>query len=168
MVTYRRNFIPGGTFFFTVTLENRKSRLLIDQINLLKDAVQKVKNQDPFLIKAYVILPEHLHMIWELPKEDSNYSLRWKKIKTLFSKSIYKSGFELSKTRHNEYRLWQRRYWEHTIKDMQDFENHVNYIHYNPIKHGLVNDLHDWPFSSFRLNNSIYGNLIIRRKTIYE
>ena len=149
MVNYRRNFITGGTFFFTVTLQNRKSRLLVEKINLLKEAVQRVKDQHPFQIKAYVILPEHLHMIWELPKGDSNYSQRWKKIKVQFSKSIQKSGFELSKTKHNEYRLWQRRFWEHTIKDMLDFENHVNYIHYNPIKHGLVKELRDWPYSSF-------------------
>lgn len=88
-------------------------------------------------------------MIWELPKCDSNFSVRWKKIKALFSKSVHQSGFELSKTKHNEYRLWQRRFWEHTIKDSTDFEHHVNYIHYNPIKHGLVENLHDWPHSSF-------------------
>jgi putative transposase len=149
VVHYRRSFVPGGTFFFTVTLYNRKSCLLVERIELLKEAVHSVKNQYPFQMKAYVVLPEHLHMIWELPNGDSNYSLRWKKIKALFSKSINRSGFELPKTKHNEYRLWQRRFWEHAIKDMSDFENHVNYIHYNPIKHGLVNELHDWPYSSF-------------------
>jgi len=149
VVNYRRSLIPGGTYFFTITLQNRKSRLLVDRIHLFKKAVQRVKEQHPFKIKAYVVLPEHLHMIWELPKGDSNYSQRWKKIKALFSKSIHKSGLEISKTKHNEYCLWQRRFWEHTIKDMLDFENHVNYIHYNPIKHGLVDDLHDWPYSSF-------------------
>ena len=149
MVNYRRSFVPGGTFFFTVTLKNRKSNLLVEKISLLKEAVQRVKDQHPFQIKAYVVLPEHLHMIWELPSGDSNYSLRWKKIKTLFSKSIHKAGVELSKTKHNEYRLWQRRFWEHVINDMSDLENHVNYIHYNPIKHGLVEDLRDWPYSSF-------------------
>jgi putative transposase len=149
VVNYRRNFIPGGTYFFTITLQDRKSRLLVDRVHLLKEAVQRVKDQHPFQIKAYVILPEHLHIIWELPMGDSNYSQRWKKIKALFSKSIHKSGLELPKTKHNEYCLWQRRFWEHTIKDMLDFENHVNYIHYNPIKHGLVDDVHDWPHSSF-------------------
>ncbi|KTD25164.1 MULTISPECIES: REP-associated tyrosine transposase [Legionella] len=138
MVNYRRSYLPGGTFFFTVTLQNRKSELLIERVNLLKEAVQKVKAQHPFWIKAYVILPEHLHMIWELPKNDWNYSQRWKKIKAQFSRSVHKSGIALTKTRHNEYPLWQRRFWEHAIKDMKDFENHVNYIHYNPIKHGLV------------------------------
>ena len=149
MVNYRRSFIPGGTFFFTVTLKNRKSNLLVERFSLFKEAVQRVKDQHPFQIKAYVVLPEHLHMIWELPSGDSNYSLRWKKIKALFSKSIHKAGVELSKTKHNEYRLWQRRFWEHAIKDTLDLDNHVNYIHYNPIKHGLVEELHDWPHSSF-------------------
>ena len=98
MVNYRRNFVSGGRFFFTVTLRNRKSCLLIDKIHLLKDAVQKVKEKHPFQLNAYVILPEHLHMIWELPLGDSNYSDRWKKIKALFSKAVHKSGFELTKT----------------------------------------------------------------------
>jgi putative transposase len=149
VVHYRRNLVTGGTYFFTVTLQNRKSRLLVDKVNLLKEAIQQVKDQHPFQIKAYVILPEHLHMIWELPRDDSDYSQRWKKIKAQFSKSVHKSGFALSKTKHKEYNLWQRRFWEHTIKNMLDFEHHVNYIHYNPIKHGLVNNLYDWPHSSF-------------------
>ena len=149
MVNYRRSFVPGGTFFFTVTLKNRRSNLLIERIGLLKDAFNKVKEMHPFIMKAYVIMPEHLHMIWELPIGDANYSLRWKKIKALFTKSIIKAGLELSRTKHNECRLWQRRFWEHMIKDESDLENHVNYIHYNPIKHGLVEELRDWPHSLF-------------------
>ncbi|MFA5960273.1 MAG: transposase [Tatlockia sp.] len=149
MVHYRRSVVEGGVFFFTLTLQNRNASLLVDYIHLLTEAVQTVKKEHPFHIKAYVILPEHLHMVWALPQNDSHYSLRWKKIKTLFSKSLARSGVPLSKTRHNEYTLWQRRFWEHTIKDEQDFENHVHYIHYNPIKHGLVKDLNDWPYSSF-------------------
>ncbi|MDI9819734.1 MULTISPECIES: transposase [unclassified Legionella] len=149
MGNYRRSLVPGGTFFFTVTLRNRKSGLLVEKINLLKEAVQTVKAQHPFQIKAYVILPEHLHMIWQLPQGDSNYSQRWKKIKALFSKSLNKTDLPLVKTRHNEYSLWQRRFWEHTIRDEADFDNHVNYIHFNPVKHGLVESLHHWPHSSF-------------------
>ena len=149
MVNYRRSFVFGGTFFFTVTLRNRKSTILVDHINLLKDAFQTIKTQHPFQTKAYVILPDHLHMIWQLPQGDSNYSQRWKKIKTLFSKSVHKSGLPLMKTKHNEFYLWQRRFWEHAIRDEKDFENHFNYIHYNPIKHGLVESLHQWPHSSF-------------------
>jgi len=132
-----------------VTLRNRKSNLLIEKIDLLKLVIHKVKAEHPFQIRAYVILPEHLHMIWQLPEGDSNYSLRWEKIKTLFSKALYKTGIPLIKTKHDEYGLWQRRFWEHTIRDEMDFENHINYIHYNPIKHGLVSSLHHWPHSSF-------------------
>ncbi|HAU1150665.1 TPA: transposase [Legionella pneumophila] len=149
MVNYRRSFVPGGTFFFTVTLYNRNSTLLVDNIHLLKSSFRTVKNKHPFPMKAYVILPDHLHMIWQLPIGDADYSLRWKLIKALFSKSINKTGFQLSKTKYNEYRLWQRRFWEHTITSSDDYENHVNYIHFNPIKHGLVQNLSDWPHSSF-------------------
>nr|WP_202813356.1 transposase [Legionella londiniensis] len=141
--------MPGGLYFFTVALQNRKSNLLVEQIDLLKDAFRAVKRTYPFQIKSYVILPDHLHMVWKLPEGDSNYSGRWQRIKGIFSKSINQCGIPLAKTSHNEYRLWQRRFWEHTIKDWLDFENHVNYIHYNPIKHGLVKHLRDWPYSSF-------------------
>lgn len=149
MVKYRRNFQIGGTYFFTVTLKERRSRLLIEKIHLLKEAVQKVKKLHPFQIKGWVVLPEHLHMIWELPAWDADYSTRWKKIKIAFSKSIVKSGIFLSKTKHNEYNLWQRRFWEHTINDWDDYENHLNYIHYNAVKHGLAESPKDWPHSSF-------------------
>ncbi|MFI4918706.1 MAG: REP-associated tyrosine transposase, partial [Legionellales bacterium] len=92
MVFYRRNFITGGTYFFTLTLQNRKSSLLVEHIAILKESIRMVKERHPFLIKAYVILPEHLHIIWELPQEDSNYSLRWKKIKAHFSKAVCRTG----------------------------------------------------------------------------
>src|SRR5688572_24921864 len=116
MVNYRRNYLPGGTFFFTLTLQNRKSCLLVDHIHLLKLAIQKVKEIHPFQIKSYVVLPEHLHMMWELPPEDADYSKRWKKIKAYFSKAVYRLGITPPKTKHNEIRLWQRRFWEHTIR----------------------------------------------------
>lgn len=149
MVGYRRNYISGGTYFFTLALQNRTSEILIEKIELFKEAIHTVKLEHPFNMKAYVILPDHLHTLWELPEDDFNYSVRWQKIKTRFSKAIINSGIVLNKTKHNEYDLWQRRFWEHTVRDQQDFENHVNYIHYNPIKHGLVDKLEDWPYSSF-------------------
>ncbi|MFC3908901.1 transposase [Legionella dresdenensis] len=149
LVNYRRNFLPGGMFFFTATLHNRKSTLLVDKIELLKEAIHMVKTEYPFQIRAYVVLPEHMHMIWQLPPRDSNYSLRWQKIKTRFSKAVCKTEMPVFKSQHNECILWQRRFWEHTIRDEKDFENHVHYIHYNPIKHGLVSSLHQWPHSSF-------------------
>ena len=149
MVNYRRNIITGGMFFFTVTLQNRRSSLLVTHISFLKNAVQKVKNRHPFQLNAYVILPDHFHMIWTLPNGDSDYSTRMQQIKANFSKQIARSGRTVHKTRHNEYRLWQRRFWEHTIKDNDDLEQHINYIHYNPIKHRCVEHLKDWPYSSF-------------------
>ncbi|STX28479.1 Transposase and inactivated derivatives [Legionella beliardensis] len=171
MVNYRRSTAPGGVFFFTVTLQDRKSNLLVENIHLLREAIGKVRTEQFFQIKAYVILPEHLHMIWQLPIGDSDYSQRWKKIKTLFAKSLHKSGLPLIKTKHNEFCLWQRRFWEHTIKDEADFINHVNYIHYNPIKHGLVKSLHHWPYSSFHhyvkkgIISKNWGDLIFEPST---
>jgi len=141
MVFYRRNYVPGGTYFFTLTLRNRSSRLLTDNIDSLRQAFNTVKIQHPFIMKAFVVLPEHLHVIWQLPDDDMDYPVRWKKIKTLFSKQV--------QTNHNESGIWQKRFWEHTIRDERDYENHVNYIHYNPIKHGYVHELKDWPYSSF-------------------
>ena len=149
MVSYRRNFVPGGTFFFTVALHNRKTSLLTDYLSLLKLAFQQVKNTHPFKTKAYVVLPEHMHLLWELPEDDFDFSIRLKKIKALFTKFLVSSGLRISKTKHDEYRLGQRRFWEHTIRNAEDYENHVNYIHYNPIKHGLVDNLTNWPHSSF-------------------
>lgn len=149
MVNYRRNMIAGGTYFFTATLLNRRSSLLLEHISFLKNSVQEVKSRYPFQLKAYVILPDHCHMIWTLPNGDSDYSTRIKQIKASFSKQIACSGVTINKTRHNEYRLWQRRFWEHTIRDDNDLEQHINYIHYNPIKHGYVEHLKDWPYSSF-------------------
>ena len=149
MVQYRRNIVAGGTFFFTVTLQNRRSSILIDHISFLKNAVRTVKNKHPFRVNAFVILPDHFHMIWTLPVGDSDYSTRMKLIKGYFSKQITRSGITINKTKHHEYRLWQRRFWEHTIQDESDLEQHVNYIHYNPIKHGYVQQLKDWPYSSF-------------------
>ena len=108
-----------------------------------------MKSRHPFKTLAYVILPDHCHLIWELPPEDGNYSLRWREIKKRFSQALVKQGIELSKNKFNEYNVWQRRYWEHTIRDAKDFENHVNYIHYNPVKHQLVKKVKKWEYSSF-------------------
>jgi len=141
--------ISGGTFFFTVTLKNRRSSLLVNYISYLKTAVQVVKKRHPFQLNAYVILPDHCHMIWTLPFGDSDYSTRMKQIKASFSKQVVRSGVTVNKTKHNEYQLWQRRFWEHTIRDDNDLEQHINYIHYNPMKHGYVERLKDWPYSSF-------------------
>jgi putative transposase len=149
MVQYRRNYQTDGLYFFTVTLKNRSATLLTDYINLLKQAFQRVKKEHPYKIKAIVVLPDHLHTIWEMCGIDQNYSLRWRKIKSYFTRSLYKIGVVTEKNKRGGFNVWQSRFWEHTIRDESDFENHVNYIHYNPVKHELVTSVKDWPYSSF-------------------
>jgi putative transposase len=149
MVRYRRNFVPGGTFFFTVTLADRRSSLLIDHISELRAAFRAGRRERPFTIDAIVILPDHLHAILTLPQGDADFSARWRRIKGHFSSRMIVLG-EFSKRHANEdFALWQRRFWEHTIRDENDFARHVDYIHFNPVKHGLVSRVHDWSHSSF-------------------
>jgi putative transposase len=143
--------INGGTYFFTVTLLERKGNdLLTQHIDVLRRVVAQVKKQYPFKIHAWVVLPDHLHCLLELPEGDCNYALRWRLIKTLFSRAIPVDEFR-SKVRLNrrERGIWQRRFWEHVIRDHRDFVNHMNYIHYNPVKHSLVTQVADWPYSTF-------------------
>ena len=149
MVGYRRNFIAGGTYFFTAVLQDRTSSYLVDHKDLLLQSVQAVKNKSCFDEVAIVILPDHLHTIWKLPYDDFDYPARWKAIKSLFTRSLVKSGAPLTKNTRGEYSLWQRRYWEHTIIDEQDLISHIDYIHYNPVKHGYVDKVSDWIPSSF-------------------
>ena len=149
MVGYRRNFVAGGTYFFTVALQDRTSRYLIDYTDLLLQSVQTVKSKSCFDEVAVVILPDHLHTIWKLPDDDCEYPARWKAIKSMFTRLLVKSGVPLKKNTRGEYSLWQRRYWEHTITDEQDLRSHINYIHYNPVKHGYVDKVSDWVPSSF-------------------
>jgi putative transposase len=149
MVNYRRLKITGATYFFTVTLYDRTSTLLTDHVDLLQTAMQQTKSQHPYQTKAFVILPDHLHVIWQLPPRDDNFSIRWKKIKTHFTRNLIKRGFFVTKNHRNEYNVWQRRFWEHVIRNEDDYKNHINYIHYNPIKHHLVTRTRDWPHSSF-------------------
>ena len=149
MVNYRRNLLPGGTFFFTVTLADRHARWLTLHINLLRSAFREVRAQQPFTIEAIVVLPDHLHTMWTLPPGDSDFPGRWKAIKHHFTHTLIEQGAPLIVNAKGEYPLWQRRYWEHTIRDEDDWRRHVDYIHYNPVKHNLVSRTADWPFSSF-------------------
>jgi len=149
MVRYRRNRLPGGTYFFTVTLHDRKSAVLTDHIDLFRSAVRNELRHRRFSILGAVILPEHLHMIWRLPPNDSDYPRRWQSIKAGFTRGLGERGVHLECGNGNAYRLWQSRYWEHTIHDEADLRAHLDYIHYNPVKHGLVDRVRDWPFSSF-------------------
>jgi len=150
MVRYRRNFVPGGTFFFTVTLADRRSRSLVEHIGALRTAFRITRRAHPFIIDAIVILPDHLHTIMTLPDGDADFSGRWRRIKSLFSRHVAAGGGIESNPR-GEYALWQRRFWEHTVRDDDDFSRHFDYIHFNPVRHGLVARVCDWPYSSFHL-----------------
>jgi putative transposase len=150
MTDYRRNRVPGGTFFFTVNLYDRRSGLLIQHIDILRDAVRQTQSRTPLHIDAWVVLPDHMHCLWTLPDGDLDFSSRWSAIKINFSRHIpageYRSASRAAK---RERGIWQRRFWEHTIRDDRDYAAHVDYIHFNPVKHGLVASAADWPFSSF-------------------
>jgi len=149
MVQYRRNRVPGGTFFFTVTLRNRRATTLVDNIGALHEALRRTLQQRPFLIDAMVVLPDHIHAVWTLPSGDADYAGRWRLLKSCFTQSLARAGNGQSRNSRGEYDLWQRRYWEHTIRDESDFVRHVDYIHFNPVKHDLVERAGDWPYSSF-------------------
>ncbi|MCK4841143.1 MAG: transposase [Methylococcales bacterium] len=149
MVNYRRAYIEGGMYFFTVTLKNRQQNYLTTYVDALRDSFAYVKKHQPFEIIAIVILPEHLHCLWHLPRGDDNYAGRWRAIKSRFTRALIKSGADLHKNKRGEYNLWQSRYWEHSIRDESDLLRHIDYIHYNPVKHGYVDNVKDWSFSSF-------------------
>ena len=141
--------MAGGTFFFTVTLADRTSQALTDHITALRTAMRQTRHTHPFAIDAAVILPDHLHMVMTLPEGDADYPDRWRLIKRRFTEEILRSHTPIARHRNGELALWQRRFWEHTIRSSEDFERHVDYIHFNPVKHGLVSRVRDWPFSSF-------------------
>jgi putative transposase len=149
MVRYRRNFVPGGTFFFKVTLADRRLSVLVDHVDLLRAAFRTARSERPFAIDAIVILPEHLHVIVTLPPDDFDYSGRWRRLKSHFTRHVVARGVAIEQNRKGEYALWQRRYWEHTIRDERDFARHFDYIHFNPVKHERVSRVCDWPHSSF-------------------
>jgi putative transposase len=150
MTNYRRTFVPGGCQFFTVNLAERKSRLLTDHIDFLRAAFRYARARYPFTVEAIVVLPDHLHSIWSLPDNDADYATRWRLIKATFSRAL-PAGERISpsRLRKGERGIWQRRYWEHTLRDERDYERHVDYIHFNPVKHGWVTCMRDWPYSSF-------------------
>jgi putative transposase len=151
MVGYRRNPVRGGTYFFTVTLVDRRSTILVDHIGALRAAFRQARSERPFVVDAIVVLPDHLHAILTLPLADSDFSGRWRRIKGHFSTSIINSGATIARHSNGDLALWQRRFWEHTIRDENDHQRHVDYIHFNPVKHRLVKRVPDWPHSSFHL-----------------
>jgi putative transposase len=151
MPNYRRAFIPGGAWFFTVNLLQRHGNdLLVRKIDLLRDTVRGVRQRYPFHIDAWVVLPEHLHAILTLPPGDCDFSTRWRLIKSGFSRALPKTERRSAvRLAAGERGIWQRHYWEHAIRDEADFERHVDYAHVNPLKHGWVRRVSDWPYSTF-------------------
>ena len=149
MVHYRRSQTPGATYFFTINLRDRSARYLVSHVHHLRKAFREVRHARPFEILAIVVLPDHLHTIIKLPENDNNYPGRWRAIKSHFTHALVKEGVALFKNEKGEYNLWQRRYWEHQIRNENDLQQHVDYIHFNPVKHGHVARVSDWPHSSF-------------------
>src|SRR3984957_11455441 len=150
MTDYRRNFVSGGCYFFTLHLADRRLRLLTDHIDELRAAFRQTRQGHPFTIDAIVVLPDHLHAVWTMPDGDADFATRWRLIKSTFSRSLPRGEpISASRAAKGERGIWQRRYWEHTIRDEEDFERHVDYVHINPLKHGLVMRVRDWPYSSF-------------------
>ncbi|MGF6147590.1 Transposase and inactivated derivatives [Kingella potus] len=149
MTRYRRNFVAGGTFFFTVKLADPKSRLLVEHIGLLRTAYTDVCKMYPFETLAVCVMPNHLHSVWTLPLGDADYSLRWRLIKSRFSAHLPAADRSASKLRRGERGIWQRRFYEHTVRDETDLQRCADYIHFNPVRHGFAATVRDWPFSSF-------------------
>ena len=146
---YRRAGIPGASYFFTVNLAERNRALLVDHADVLRAVIREVRSRHPFRIDAMVVLPDHLHAMWTLPNNDKDFSTRWMLIKSGFSRrQLPDERRNQSRAGKGERGIWQRRFWEHLIRDEKDYERHVDYIHYNPVKHGYVTSPVDWPHSS--------------------
>lgn len=156
MSNYRRANAKGATYFFTVvTYRRRKLFILPENRHALRNAITEVKRRYTFSIEAWVLLPDHMHCIWTLPENDSDFSKRWGLIKAKFTKQSKlqlhnETWMNPSKHKHRESTIWQRRFWEHQIRDDDDFEKHLDYIHFNPVKHGYVDRVCDWPYSTFQ------------------
>jgi putative transposase len=155
MSRYRRAQTPGATYFFTVATQARRDLLTSAPIRqALRDAIVEVRSAAPFVICSWVLMPDHLHCLWELPQGDADYGMRWSIIKRRVTQACageldISAERSLSQTRRREGALWQRRFWEHQIRDEDDFARHMDYIHFNPVKHGYVQRVGDWPYSTF-------------------
>jgi len=161
MTKYRRIYTLGASWFFTVNLAKRhNNQLLVEKIELLREAFLYVKKRKPFEINAVVIMPDHLHCIWTLPEGDTNYSGRWNLLKGHFSRGMSKGeAISQSRIKRRERGIWQRRFWAHLLTDQNDFNIHFDYIHWNPVKHGWTKSVKDWPYSSFHryVDSGIYS-----------
>jgi putative transposase len=153
---YRRYYVDGAMVFFTLVTHQRR-KLFEEELarKCLREALETVRKKRPFSVDAVVLLPDHLHMIWTLPADDGDFSLRWRRIKAEFTESYLAAGGlegqrSASRRKRKERGIWQRRFWDHVIRDELDFERHLDYIHFNPVKHGYVPCPRDWPYSSFQ------------------
>jgi putative transposase len=155
MPNFRRRYRPGGTYFFTQVADQRRPILTSDLgRRVLRQAIEATRNRWPFEIEAWVLLPDHLHAIWKLPPEDDDYSRRWAFLKKEFTKAYLTAGGEEApvtpgRARDGRRGVWQPKFWEHTIRDQRDYERHFHYLHFNPVKHGLVEMLCEYPYSTF-------------------
>ena len=153
---YRRDWTPGGTYFFTVVTHRRQPILTREPaISALRRTVAKTRRTYPFTIDAFVVLPDHLYAIWTLPDADPDYALRWRRIKAEVSRHLRpetEPAIPASRRRKRERAVWQRRFWEHRVRDETDFVRLFDYVHFNPVKHGYVRHVRDWPYSTFHAN----------------
>jgi putative transposase len=151
MPRYRRLWVAGGTYFFTVNLLKRRDNdLLIRYVAALREAVRVTRRDHPFVIHAWVVLPEHLHCVIELPPGDADFALRWRLIKRRFTRALPEGEWRSeTRQRRGERGIWHRRYWEHCIRDERDYRHHVDYVHFNPVKHNWARHVVDWPYSTF-------------------
>jgi len=154
MSNYRRAKTKGGTYFFTVVSYRRQKILCHENVRqALREGIREVQKTHPFIIDGWVLLPDHLHCIWTLPPDDADFGIRWAMIKRFVTKQcnwLRRSDLmTASKRKRKESTLWQRRFWEHQIRDELDYEKHMDYIHYNPVKHGFTTAVKDWPYSTF-------------------
>lgn len=165
MSRYRRATATNASYFFTVVTYRRQA-ILCDEVmrTALRQAIETVRLARPFLIDAWVLLPDHLHCIWTMPEGDGDFSTRWMLIKREVSLTVRehyeRSGWlTASRRKHRESTIWQRRFWEHQIRDEMDFSRHVDYLHFNPVKHGLSHRVRDWPYSTFHryVNDGVYS-----------
>ncbi|MDO4697932.1 MAG: transposase [Pasteurellaceae bacterium] len=176
MANYRRDFTKGGIYFFTIVLQDRTKDYLVRYIDIFRLVYKKTVERYPFETLAICILPDHFHLIMQLPENDHNYSIRISFLKSLFSKSLPKECRKPneSQVKSREAGIWQRRFWEHLIRDNKDLENHMDYIYYNPVKHNYVNSVQDWIYSSFHrdVEKGIYpkdwgSNILPNIKNLY-
>jgi len=150
MTNYRRHFVAGGSYFFTVNLAEHQQRPLTEHIEALRAAFRYARLRHLFTIDAIAVLPDHLHSMWTLQEGETDFALRWRLIKATFSRALPRGErVSPSRSRKGDRGIWQQRYWEHTLRNEEDFARHADYIHFNPVKHGRVRQVADWPYSSF-------------------